>query len=584
MQAAQTVNRRSVFSRFHAGWAGIYFAVLTVFMTWPLVLRMHDAVVGLIGDNVYFVWLIGWFQKALFQIHVSPFNIWFLNYPQGWSLSYTEITPVQILMALPVSLLAGPVFAYNFVLLLTFFLAGLGMYLWIRRLTGRTDAALLAGTAYAFLPFHFAHFLIGHLNLASIQWFPFYFWGLYDVLRGKKPSWKPAVMGGVALGLIALTSQYYLYMTLLLSAFLVLLDVLVFERTRIKDGAFWKRLAGMGAISLPLVAAGVAPFVSLLRQGGLPDRGLGAVEMYSASPTDFVLPFTGQFLWGKWIGEHFNREMWIEASLYIGLAVAALAVLAWIRRKESSHARLLVLMAWGALLAFVLALGTNLHWNAAAVTLNTPAFLQGFVHRADLPIPLPGYLLFKFMPLYAKMRVSMRFGVFVLIFACTAAGLGTAWLLARAKPRWQTPLAALLILLVLADFYNGPFKQFSPVQTAPAATWLASQPGKGAVAVFPFALEEDQSQVYDTLAYYGKPFVGGFFNAFPPPQYEALKPVMANFPDAGSVSKLRQLGVQWVLVDGSRYSNPAQIKAQCQALGLQFKVELDGQYVFELGG
>ena len=121
-------------------------------MTWPLVTRMGNQMVGRVGDNIYFVWMIGWFKKALFDQHVNPFNVWFLNYPEGWSLAYTEITPAQLLLALPFSLLASPTVAYNAAHLLSFILSGLIMSLWVRSLTGSNGAALLAGTAYAFLP------------------------------------------------------------------------------------------------------------------------------------------------------------------------------------------------------------------------------------------------------------------------------------------------------------------------------------------------------------------------------------------------------------------------------------------------
>jgi len=37
-------------------------------MTWPLVLHMGSALAGRIGDNIYFVWMIGWVRKALFEL------------------------------------------------------------------------------------------------------------------------------------------------------------------------------------------------------------------------------------------------------------------------------------------------------------------------------------------------------------------------------------------------------------------------------------------------------------------------------------------------------------------------------------
>ena len=74
--------------------------------------------------------------------------------------------------------------------------------------------------------------------------------------------------------------------------------------------------------------------------------------------------------------------------------------------------------------------------------------------------------------------------------------------------------------------------------------------------------------------------MGGFFNAFPPEQYARLRPLMENFPDERSVSLLSELGVQFVLVDKISYSDPQAIRQRCEALGLKFVMEMDGQMVF----
>ncbi len=571
----------------------LYFGVMAAALTWPLVLRMGNQMVGQMGDNIYFVWMIGWMKKALFDLHANPFNVWFLNYPEGWNMAYTEITPAQLALAMPFSFIGGPVFAYNMALLLTFVLSGLGMYLWVRRMVGRTDAALIAGTLFAFAPYRFAHFLIGHLNLSGTQWFPFYFMGFFELLgvgtdsntahsqERKRGLWKPALLTGVSLGLIGLTSQYYLYMTLLISAFLAFIYLIFLNRGRLRQWSFWRSALIAGAAAAPLVAAAVLPYVLLNQQGGLPDRNLGIVRMYSASPTDFLLPSTDHFIWGKWVGSHFNREMWVEGTLYVGVTALGLAAVGFIRRKQSGQRHLLALLLWGSLLAFVLALGTDLHWNGSPVSIQTPAFLSGLISRPEIPIPLPGYALFLYFPFYAKLRALMRFGVFVLVFVSAAAGLGAAWLLGRVRARRQPLLAALILALALLDFYPGPYTEFTQVQARPVDLWLAQQPGNGAVAQFPFILGEDQDQTYNTLVH-GKPFVGGFFNAFPPPQYTRIRPVMENFPDAQSVETLRELGVTYVLVDQRKYGDMAALSSTAESLGLTYAATFGDQWVFML--
>lgn len=563
-------------------WVWVYFTALAVLMTWPLALRMGDSIVGSIGDNIYFVWMIGWVKRALFDLHTNPFNVWFLNYPEGWSLAYTEITPAQLLLAVPFSLLGGPTFGYNAALLLTFILSGVSMFLWVRHLTGRWEASLVAGTIFAFLPYRFAHFLIGHLNLTGTQWFPIYFWGFCDLLQAREFRWKPALLAGVGLGLIALTSQYYLYMSLLISAFMAFVYLIFLNRKQLTSRSFWKGVGAAVLAALPLVGVAVAPFVLLAQQGGLPDRNLGIVRMYSASPTDFFLPSTDHFLWGRWIGTHFNRDVWVEGTLYIGAVALVLALIAWWRRKQSGQAHLMLMLLWGAALAFLLAMGTDFHWLSQPVTLTLPEFLARLLHRSgEVPLALPGYFLFLHFPFYAKLRAFMRFGIFVLVFSSAAAGLGTAWLLKEKVGHKAALLTALLLALVILDFYPGPYTTFAKVEARPVDAWLANQPGKGALVQFPFSEEEDQEQTYYTL-FHGKPYVGGFFNAFPPVQYARIKPEMAGFPDEKSAVLLKQLGVQYVLVDTKQYPDMKDVRLKCEGLGMQYVTQQGDEAVFEM--
>jgi hypothetical protein len=567
-----------IFSKRPVIWATLYFTAMTLVMTWPLVTRMGDSMVGMVGDNIYFVWLIGWFKRALFDLGVNPFDIWFLNYPQGWSLAYTEITQSNLAIAMPFYFIGGEVFAYNMAMMISFVLSGLGMSLWVKKLSGRWDAALLAGTVYAFIPYHFAHFRIGHLNLSGIQWFPFYFMGLWDVLRAEKWSWKPVLVGGIALGLIANTSMYYLYMTAIISVFLVLVYLIV-NKPLFKNRDFWKQVLALVLVSLPLVAFAAFPYVSLATEGGLSDRNMGIVRKYSASPLDFFLPSTDHFLWGQWVGANFSRDLWIESTLYVGIVSLGLAVLAWIKRKEMEKDKFLRLLLWGALLSVVLAMGTDLHWNEQAVELALPAGLAARLGRETLPLVLPGYFLFKYFPFYAKLRALMRFGVFAQVFVSAAGGLGAAWLLEKSKGKKQIAIFLLLLALVFVDFYPGPYQQFSQVQARQADYWLAEQSGDGAWAQFPFDLQEDQEHIYGQLIN-GKPFLGGFFNAFPPEQYREIMPVMNTFPSEESVALLKELDMTYILVDQTYYDNVEEVRRTCEVLGLELITESGNDLIY----
>jgi hypothetical protein len=606
----------------------LFFTPLTVLITWPQAAQMSSAVVGQVGDNIYFIWLIEWFKRALFELHISPTLVPFLNYPEGWNLAYTEITPAMVFLALPAYLLGGgPTLGYNLSILLSFVLSGFGMYLWVTRMLDQEGfdawapaAGLIAGTIFAFSPYRMAHYLAGHLNLSGTQWFPLYMLGLFDLLRSRTApgwaarsrTWQPILLAGICLGLIGLTAQYYMYMTLLVSGLSVIGYFLLVDGKALREWGTWLRLGAMGLVSLPLLWIAEAPFIQLQAQGGLADRSINNLQRYSASPTDFFLPSTDHFLWGSWVGAHFDRSFWIEATLYLGVVAMLLALTAlWksgslriyaqagsLETTQPAHGRSARGWAWllglVALITAVLAMGIDLNWLGQPVIIHIPAALQGMLHRSQLPVHLPGYYMYQYLPFFAKMRVPMRFGVFTSLFVSALAGIGCRCLLQWVTTRqsrqdsrrawaWGTALTAGLLLLVGLDFYPGPYTQFFHVAPRPVDLWLAQQPGSGAVAQFPFSQEADQDQVFYS-SIYNKPFIGGFFNAFPPAQYVRIQPVLEKFPDPDSIALLRSLGVQFVVIDTRQYPDLASLETKLLGLGLEFQVTAGTQSVYVIRG
>jgi hypothetical protein len=281
------------------------------------------------------------------------------------------------------------------------------------------------------------------------------------------------------------------------------------------------------------------------------------------------------------VGAHFDRSLWIEATFYIGVVAFILALIGWRRRSQIQHNGLFKIALLVILVAFILSLGTDLHWNNQRVEVPLPAFVQARLQRQSIPLPMPAYLLFRYLPFYSKMRAIMRFGLFVLLFNTVLAGFGAAWLLKKVGPRKQPWLALGLLLLVLIDFYPGPYQQIARVDARPVDYWLAQQSGQGAVAQFPFIQDEDQDQVYNTLVHQ-KPYIGGFFSANQPEQYLRIKPVLDKYPDPAGTALLRQLGVEWVIFDTTQYPDFAVVRHQVESLGLHYRDTIAGEAVFVL--
>ena len=569
----------------------LWFVLLSVIFTWPLVTHLTHEIAGDIGDNIYFIWMIGWVKKALFQIHANPLDVWFLNYPEGWNLARTEMAPAQLALALPFSLIGGETFGYNMAMLLSFILAGTMMFGWVRHLSGSASAGWVGGTVFACLPYWHSHFLAGHLNLCGIQWIPLFFWGWFDMLRPGTGEFrkKSAILAALGLGLTAFCSQYYVFMLIFVAAIQGILLILPNRISQLKDIAFWKTFGLFLLITVPLLILAELPFLTLASSGGMPDRDWGSASLYSASPTDFLLPATTHFIFGKWVGSHFHRDLWIEATLYVGIISLILYLYGMVRKKKEQN------WIWSALTigivcAVILAMGTDLHWNEQPVIISLPRFLQNILQKDSARIYLPGLILYKYFPFFGKMRALMRFGLFALVFIACGAGLGAKALLNNARNH-TTLISVLLIALIILDFAPRPIDRFSEIKPRPVDLWLSERPETGSVMNIPFELNDDQAATYYTL-YNNKPFIGGFFNAFPPSQYRSIQGIMDTFPSTESLEKARELKVDFFLFDlealdsligqnsTARWQTLEELKNQCRENGLVELATFDNLSVY----
>jgi hypothetical protein len=359
MENEQIVRTKSKGSSVSIRWIEViavaaFFAGLTVLLTWPWPAHMGDSLYGGGSDGMYYIWLVGWYQKALFTLHQSPLTVPFLNFPEGWNLAYTETTPAMVLPALPFSLIGGPTFGYNASIFLSFVLSGLGVFLWIRRLTGNLLAALLAGVIYAFAPFRMSYFYAGLFPLLGTQWIPFFFWSLWELLEARRRAWKPAAFAALFFGLVALSAQYFFYMTLILGVIFVAGYLLLVDRRLFRQRLLWTNLGLFVVMAMPLLLIAEYPYLVLAGQSQLASRELtDEVRALSGSPTDFFVPSIRHFLWGIWSFDRFSQKHVADSTLYLGAVTLGLAVLGVFSWRRTANGRLVRSSAcWRAWLSF----------------------------------------------------------------------------------------------------------------------------------------------------------------------------------------------------------------------------------------
>ncbi len=546
------------------------FTLLTALMIYPLAFRMAESVPGWPGDNLHYVRLLWWFKRAIVDMHISPSFNPLVYVPEGLNMAHAEMTWANTLLALPLTILWGPVVAYNGMLLLSFILTGFATYLWVWRLTGSHAAGFIAGTIFTFSPYRMAHFP-GHLPLMPTQWLPFLLYALEELARTRR--FRFAAVAGFFFALNAWASWYYFYFSLLTVPLYVLARVGDW-RSRVRSPFLWRAVALFVAVAFVMILPAAWPFLRLHNTGGM-QHPFDAMDSWAANPSDFFVPNLLHPLWGEALRGlvPFPWKQPVEKSLYLGLIPLLLALVPLLKRRDERVTRAL---AWIASFSFILALGPTLHWAGRRIYVTIPPGMMAILYHLGITpylatrldptllsdmqlnhytfIPLPMLLFYLFVPFAASMRVVARFGVITVLAIAALAGRGMAILRERRAGhyvRWILP--ALMVVTVLFEFLSLPY-EMTVLRPRPVDLWLAEQPD-GVVVELPIAdgfhpLKDYYATIHQQATVFGPTAL-----TFVPPVLPERRECLGSFPDVESVRALQEYGATYLLVHTDEFED-----------------------------
>ena len=536
--------------------------------TWPLAALFGRVLPSDLGDPLLNTWILGWDADRAAHGFRGLWNApIFFPYPN--TLAYSEHLLGLLPITLPVQWLTrNPVAAYDFAFLFSYVLAGAGMYVLARSVSGRRDAALLAALAFAFSPYRT---LQGpHLQVLMSGWMPLALWALHRYLRTVSVRMLALLVATFLLQ--ALSNGYLLYYLPVALAVVALRDFPWRARAR------WRALAGL-AVAAALVLAALAPVASVYykvrREQGLV-RSAAEMAHYSADAGSYLRASNGLWLWGPVLGQRTDTE----ATLFPGAAVLVLAgaaLVTW-RAGRSRHT---VTYALVVAVAFVLSLGPRISFGRHVLTEHGPyAWLAAVVPGLD------------------GLRVPARLGLVVMLALAVLAALGARWLLQH-LPAWPRRATAVLIGgVILAEGFGGPtilvpFRGQGRPTHRSVYEWLRRQP-PGALLTLPVGsagtTEATLNQQYATLIH-RHPLVSGF-SGYQSPLDEFISGPMAepfrtleDLP--ATLDALRATGVRYILLNEADYLDRVLARATIDAffaLGDQFvlRTRLGGVWVFAL--
>jgi hypothetical protein len=383
------------------------------------------------GDGLGNIWNLWWTNKAITELHQSPWHTTFLYYPYGTSLLPHTLNPFNGVMAIILMRFLSQVQVHNFIVVFTFVVSGLTAFFLAREFTKSFSACVVAGFIFTFSEYHFAH-AQGHLNLLSMEWIPLFLLCWYRLIT--RPRVLTGVLSAASLFLVLLCDYYYFL-------YCVLGGVLIFiwHWIRSRDWLFFLRSnypRALGVFLLvTLITAGplvVSLLILLVR-----DTPLGAHD-----PASFSLDLLGLFIPGRyWRFSELTSFYWAglndqtEKSVHIGFAVFFLLIYVWIKRKRLHDAVGLWFLVF--IVFAVLALGPAIH-------------IAG--HVIGLPLT-PYTLLAKVIPGVSLGGMPVRMVSMAILAASVLVAIGFAEL-PRSR-RSRIPVVILLLVLVF-EYLPGP--------------------------------------------------------------------------------------------------------------------------------
>ena len=493
------------------------YTAATVVYTWPLVLHPTSRLAAPVGpgDPFLYLWVFGWVMGTLLRNPADVLNGRVFNanifHPAESTLAYSDHMILQSVVLTPLYAVTGDVvLCYNVLLCASLLLSGIAMHAFVRAVTGSTPGAYLAGLAWAFWPFRFAHLV--HIQLQALYFLPLTFLFLHRLMAGRRR--RDALALGAAMGLQALSSVYYAVIGAVgIATAAVALAVGI---GRWRSALIARRLLLAAVIGAAVVAPTGWVYWRVQRDAGFgrslyeASRNAAAVRSYAQVPAENVAYGRSRLL----------PSGMLEQALFPGFVVLALAAIGIAYGRRGDARPLVHAMLGIAALAFVLSLG--------------PDGFRGL------------YALFqRYVFGFQAIRAPARFAVLVMFALTSLAALGLREL-TRNRPYGHV-WAYGLVLLAALEFLNVPMPlAAAPPRHTAVGEWLRREPGPGAVVYLPLPVDVASTPAMVQSLEHRRPLINGY-SGQRPEFYNALADSLATFPADESLLALRDAGARFVV-------------------------------------
>ncbi|MBV9181790.1 MAG: hypothetical protein JO356_10800 [Acidobacteria bacterium] len=538
-------------------------AVFTVRLTAPLAYHIIDQVPWSLVDGYFIAYVQAWDVHALDSQPLALFDANLL-FPTKQALALSENHLGNMPIFAPIYALTGnSILASNVVMMATFFLSAIAMYLLVRWWLGNRWAAAVAGFVYGFAPARV--YQMPRVHIINLQFIPLIVLFLLRFLRsGRRGN---LVTFSALIFLQALCSMHG-------GVFAVIVVVAFLVAELIEERNFWTRRAlavlgsmvTVGAILLPLLL----PYLKWEKQGVLNTLN-SPPEVFSATPSSYL---NGDSELYPGLLKRFRSPLGdYEKKLFFGflpLGMSCVGVAGYLAKKRAIRSQVLgattpAEASKAGDLRAVLALGALI-----SIVFGFVLSLGPYLHVGSVVINLPYHWLSRFLPGFHAVRSACRFGFIVLFGVAILAGLGYEKMLklvGHFRPFDSTSIFAALtvalLFVVYWEFFVDLHTVSVPIQPAPEYRFLSSQP-PGAVTLelptfsytnLPTAIQSDVTPIeFDREAAYvyassfhWQPIMNGLSGHVSPVSTE-ISSLAVQLPAPKALYALAHYGLRFVIV------------------------------------
>jgi hypothetical protein len=384
-------------------------------------------------DPNFYVWSLRWWPYAIGHA-LNPFFTNQIEAPAGHSLAWVTTAPPVVLLAVPLTLIAGPIVALNVLTAIALPVSAWAAFVLCRRLTGQFWPALVGGAVFGFSAYEVNHGAAGQLNLTYSLLLPILAY-LIIVWRDGAISTRTFVI----LAGLTMAAQFYLFLETFadLTAILVVSLLVGFALAGPAGRPAVARLAKFIGLAYAIAVAAALPYLTYVLSVKTPKLTAGS----GLDLASLIVPRPQRTFGIAWLADMAHGPVRASEAGYVGVPLLLLVVLLAVTCWSSKMVRFLTCM-----LAFIV------------VAAFGPAL---YVEGRDVA-GLPWGALWG-LPILRNAYPSR-----LMVFAYLALAVATALYLAgpaRRIPWARWSLAVLVIVFIALDT---PSLSLAPRSTVPA--------------------------------------------------------------------------------------------------------------------